>query len=251
MYLNCRLIHSLRAAIFGGLLVLATPASPQNTLEIIPLRHRTAEQVLPVLRALVEPGATLTGQGTQLIVRASPGNLDELRRALEAIDRPARRLQISVRLDEALDSAARGVEAGGRVSSSGSRIDIRADDRQSATAGRADQFIQVLEGGRAFIATGQSTPILDASVLRETASGFEVVPRLAGDTVLLDIAQRRETAAQQQALSTSVSGRLGEWLEVGGAVEDASRDSSGLASRGTNRTIGSRRVWLKVEELRP
>jgi len=32
---------------------LATLASAQNTLEIIPLRHRTAEQVLP----MVPPGA--------------------------------------------------------------------------------------------------------------------------------------------------------------------------------------------------
>ena len=234
-----------------ALIVFLEPVSAQNTLEIIPLRHRTAEQVLPALRAVMEPGATLTGQGTQLIVRTSPGNLDELRRALEAIDRPLRRLQISVRLDEALDSASRSVEAGGRVSSRGSRVEIRGDDRQSAAAGRADQRIQVLEGGRAFIATGESTAILDGTVMRETASGFEVVPRLVGDTVLLDIAQRRDSPARQQALSTTVSARLGEWLEVGGTVEGASRDGSGLASRSTDRTIASRRVWLKVEELRP
>ena len=70
-------------------------------LEIIPLQHRTVEQVLPVLRPLLEPGGTLTGQSNQLIVRASPRNLAEIRSALEAIDRPLRRLQISVRQDGA------------------------------------------------------------------------------------------------------------------------------------------------------
>jgi hypothetical protein len=193
----------------------------------------------------MEPGATLTGQGTQLIVRTSPGNLAELKRALEAIDRPLRRLQISVRFDDTLDAAARGVEAGGRVSNRGTRIDVRTQDNQSTAAERVDQRIQVLEGGHAFIFTRQSTPV------RETATGFEVIPRLAGDAVLVEIAQRRETLARQQALSTTVSGRLGEWLEVGGAVENASRDHRGIASGISDGSIGSRRVWLKVEELGP
>lgn len=227
------------------------PAAGQNALEIIPLRHRTVEQVLPALRPLMEPGATLTGQGTQLIVRTSPGNLAELRRALEAIDRPLRRLQISVRFDDALDAAAQGVEAGGRISNRGTRIDVRARDNQSTAAERIDQRVQVLEGGRAFISTGQSTPILDGTVMRETATGFEAIPRLSGGGVLVEIAQRRETLAQQQALSTTVGGRLGEWLDVGGAVENASRHDSGILSASRSRSLGSRRVWLKVEELRP
>ena len=70
----------LRSALLLSVLI-AAPVAGQS-LEIISLRHRTADQVLPALRPLVEPGATLTGQGTQLIVRASPSNLAELRRAL-------------------------------------------------------------------------------------------------------------------------------------------------------------------------
>ena len=251
MYPRHRLIHSARWALFGGLALFWIAAPGQNALEIIPLRYRTADQVLPALRALMEPGATLTGQGNQLIVRTSPGNLAELMRALEAIDRPQRRLQISVRFDDALDAAARGVDVGGRIGGRGSRIDIRANDSQSTGAERVDQRIQVLEGGRAFIATGRSTPILDGTLMRETATGFEAIPRLAGGSVLVEIAQRRETLAQQQALSTTLSGRLGEWLEVGGAVENASRDDRGIASGMSSRSLGSRRVWLKVEELRP
>jgi type II secretory pathway component GspD/PulD (secretin) len=245
MYLTRSFSQTICLALFVALAMHAAQACGQNALEIIPLRHRTADQVLPALRPLMEPGATLTGQGTQLIVRTSPGNLTELRRALEAIDRPLRRLVISVRFDDALDAAAQGVEAGGRVSNRGTRIDVRAQDSQSMAAGRVDQRVQVLEGGRAFIFTGQSTPS------RETATGFEVIPRLAGDAVLVEIAQRRETLARQQALSTTVSGRLGEWFEVGAAVEQASRDDRGILSANRSRGSQSRRVWLKVEELRP
>ena len=235
-------------------LLLALPAAPaagQHTLEIIPLRHRTADQVLPALRPLMEPGATLTGQGTQLIVRTSPGNLAELMRALDTIDRPSRRLQISVRHDDAAEAASRAVEAGGRISNRGGRIDVQAQDRQSTAGERVDQRIQVLEGGRAFISSGRATPIFDGSVVQETATGFEAIPRLAGERVLVDIAQRRDSLDRQGSLSTTVSARLGEWFEVGGAMEDASRRDSAILSERRSRGAQSRRVWLKVEELRP
>jgi hypothetical protein len=71
---------------FAVLMLLALTARAQNALEIITLRHRTAEQVLPSLQPLLEPGGTLSGQGAQLFVRTSPANLDDLRLALTALD---------------------------------------------------------------------------------------------------------------------------------------------------------------------
>jgi len=223
----------------------------QGALEVIPLRHRTADQVLPALRPLMEPGATLTGQGTQLIVRTSPDNLAELRRALADLDRPLSRLQISVRFEDALERAAQGVETSGRITNRGSSVDVRVQDRQSAATGRVDQRVQVLEGASAFISTGRSTPVYDATGLRETATGFEAIPRLAGGGVLVEIAQRRDTPARQQSLSTTVSGRLGEWLEIGGAVEAASRDESAILSARSSASARTGRVWLRVDELKP
>ncbi|HEY1290819.1 MAG TPA: secretin N-terminal domain-containing protein [Burkholderiales bacterium] len=242
-----------RAVFTTVLITLASNVgvAAQGSLEIIPLRHRAADQVLPALRPLLEPGATLTGQGTQLIVRTSPSNLDELRRALDEIDRPLRRLQVSVRFDDAGDAASRSVETSGRISNRGSSVEVQAQDARSAASGRVDQRVQVLEGGRAFIATGRSTPIYDGSVTRETASGFDAIPRLAGDKVLVEIAQRRDTPGRQQALSTTVSGRPGEWLDIGDALEGAARDDRAFLSARTSRSTQSGRVWLKVDEIRP
>ena len=101
------------------LLAFAGPAFAQGTLEVIPLRHRTAEQVIPILRPLLEPGGALSGQYNQLIVRTSPGNLAQIRSALDAIDRPARRLLISVRFDAAQDTARRDVQGAVRITSEG------------------------------------------------------------------------------------------------------------------------------------
>jgi hypothetical protein len=240
----------LNKAIVAALLgAVAFPGSGQQALEIIPLRHRTVEQVLPVLRPLLEPGATLTGQRGQLIVRTSPDNLAHLRQALAAIDRPLRRLQISVRFQEATRSEDQEIAAGGRIGHRGARIDVYARDAQGAGAERVDQRIQVLEGGRAHIMAGQTTPLPGG--VWDTGTGFEAVPRLAGDTVLLDIAPQKQSLEGQQRMATTVSARLGEWFEVGTAVSQAAREDRGIASRSRSASTASQRIWLKVEELAP
>jgi hypothetical protein len=238
-----------RSGLAAILAFLSFGAAGQQALEIIALRHRTVEQVLPVLRPLLEPGATLTGQRGQLIVRTSPANLAELRRALDAIDRPLRRLQISVRFDDRGTSQAQDVGVDGRISNRGARIGVQAREQQSEGSERVDQKIQVLEGARASIMAGRSVPV--AGGVWETATGFEAVPRLSGNTVLVDIAPQRESLERQQRMATTVSARLGEWFEVGGALSAAGRDERGIASRSTSRSAESRSVWLKVEELRP
>lgn len=259
----------LRLLVFTFGALLAGHAAAQYALEVIPLRHSTADQVIPSLRPLLEPGGTLAGQYSQLIVRTSPSNLEEIRRALEAIDRPRRRLQISVRFDDAGESSRRDLEASGRISNRGSDVRIRAEDSSRASESRVDQRVQVIEGGRAMILYGQSRPALvreriqtpagpvgqDALVMRETASGFEVVPRLVGSRVQLDIAPQRERfgpggTVDTQRVATTASAALGEWFEIGSAVEHAAGASSGIASSSRARSASSRRIWVRVDEVR-
>src|SRR5919109_629862 len=121
---------------FAVLMLLASAAMAQNALEIITLRNRTAEQVLPALRPLLEPGATLSGQGNQLFVRTSPTNLADLRLALDVLDAPQRRLLISVRFDDARDIASRGLGASGRIGARDSQVEIRAQDARSRSQQR-------------------------------------------------------------------------------------------------------------------
>jgi hypothetical protein len=218
-------------------MMVLTGATGQNMLEILALRHRTVDQVLPDLRPLLEPGGALTGQGNQLIVRTSPANLEELKRAIAAIDRPLRRLQISVRFDDTLATSRRGVAASGQVGGRDSGVQIRAYDEHASAAERVDQRLQVVEGGRAYISAGRFTP--EPYGLRERTTGFQALPRLSGDRVYVDIAPQRQSADRDRYIATTVSARLGEWFEVGGV------SASGPGTTETSR------VWLKVEEARP
>lgn len=203
-----QLVRMALAAVLAGL-----PLAPvaQQALEIIPLRYRTVEQVLPALQPLLEPGATLSGSRGQLFLRASPSNAQDIKRALQAIDQPARRLQISVRFDDSRERQRRAIGASGSIGTGGVRVDITAQDRRTSAAERVDQRIQVLDGSAAFI--------------YDRVSGFEVIPRIAGRQVALEIAPQRG----RQGLATTVHAPLGEWVELGGVSQSS--------------------VWVKVEEL--
>jgi hypothetical protein len=201
-------------------------------------------------------------------VRTSPGNLEEIRQALAAIDRPRRMLQVSVRFDDQAAEASRSLEAGGRIGNRGSEVRIRAEDRQGASESRIGQRVQVLEGARALILFGESRPVTvreriqtplgpvggDRIVVREAASGFEVVPRVSGQRVELEIAPQRERfssgtgAVDTQRVATTASAALGEWFEIGGAVEHALSSSGGIASTSRSRSSGSRSIWVRVDE---
>ena len=228
---------------------MAPAALAQGTLEVISLRHRTAEQVIPVLRPLLEPGGALSGQTNQLIVRTSPGNLAQIRAALQAIDQPQRRLVISVRFDSAGERSRSGVETDARISNRGSRAEIRIQDSHSARDERVDQRLQVLEGGQAYISAGESR------VFGEAATGFAVVPRVSGSTVTLEIAAQQENFARGGAIKghravSTVSGRLGEWIELGGASGATARSEGAILSSRQGTASERRRIWVKVEESR-
>jgi hypothetical protein len=208
----------------AGAALLGTAASlvAAQALEVIPLRHRTPEQVLPALRPLLEPGGTLSAYGNQLIVRTSPANLGELRRALETIDRPSRRLQISVRFDSAAQEAGGELGAAARIDNRGARVVVTGRESAGAAGDRVDQRVQVPDGGTALIYAD--------------ATGFEVTPRVVGQHVMLDIAPQRAMGDSVQGVATTLTTRPGVWTEL-----------AGVRAMAPGRT-DSRRIWVKVEE---
>ncbi len=131
------------------------------------------------------------------------------------------------------------------------------------------QRVQVLEGNVAFIRAGQSVPvpsrqvvqtpqgtqIVESTQFRDFNTGFQVLPRVSGDTVTVEINPQRERASgfrgagNVQGMSTVVSAPLGEWMEIGGISESGSVQTSG--NLGTRSQSGGERrsVLLMVQEI--
>jgi hypothetical protein len=111
----------------------------------------------------------------------------------------------------------------------------RASQSQSTTSDGGVQTLQVMEGNEVFIQVGQSVPVRSQSAqgsetveYRDVGTGFYVRPRVSGNQVTLSISTRRDSVADPntgtlniQRVDTVVSGRLGEWLALGGIAQKA------------------------------
>ena len=208
-------------------------SSAYAELEVITLQHRNVEDVLPIIRPLLDKDGVASGMNNQLILRTSPDNMAEIRKLLESLDTALRRLRITVLQDVDSDTVRRLTEISGsvgvgrdaRISVPGSmddrgltveagqgrdRVRGRIISTRSLESDKKTQQIQVLEGGRALVSVGQSVPVVQRQIVqspwdtqvtestqyRDVTSGFYVRPRLRGDRVTLEI------SAQNDALAT-------------------------------------------------
>ncbi len=279
-----------------ALCVATGAAVAQTTVEIIPLKYRNGAQVIPVLQPLLGRESSISNFQNQLVIRATPAELAQVKRVLASIDTAPKRLLITVRQDADIERDRREAEISGSVGNDNARVTIpgsgsrsggnvglrNGDDRlrariidsQQITRNSTAQSIQVLEGHSAYIRTGESRPVrnrqvvrtvvngqivdrvVDSTEYREANTGFHVLPRIQGDRVTLDINPQRESfddqrrgAVNVQRVVTTVSGRLGEWIDLGGTGGTRSDENSVLLGRSTGRVGERHGVQVKVEEL--
>lgn len=268
-----------------------------TVLEVIPLRYRQAAELIPILQPMLARDGSVSGYQGQLVVRTTPANLEEIKRILASLDIAPRQLVISVRQDTVVERSSSRAEVAASVGGEHGRVTIPGasdtrggnvvlrdgDDRLRAnvldgnTGGqdRSEQTVRVMEGREAFVSAGQSMPVRERQVqrtvvggrvveqvvegarFRDVASGFYVLPRVAGDNVTLEVSSQRESLGRRatgsvnaQSLVTTVSGRLGEWMEIGGVGQDTSGQQSVLLGRSATTSRDSRRMLIKVEEIR-
>jgi hypothetical protein len=250
-------------------------------LDIVNLSSRPAEDLLPLLVPIAGPGGTVTGTGSTLFIRASPQTLEEIRRALQHLDRAPRNLLIQVRQNAESDRSGSGVGlavdevAGDRVRirtgpplpGGGTRVEAFSRNRRGEQ--EVSQEVRVLEGHRAFIAVGSDYPVgyqerhsgpggtfrRSGVTYERRESGFYVLPRVTGDRVTLEISAfasgslDRLGSTPTGAVESQVSGNLGEWISLGGASVAERHSQQGLLHRADGQRRVDRDIYLRVVEL--
>jgi hypothetical protein len=270
------LLVAVCSAWLWGLGVLALAGD--YPLEVIELRSRLPEELIPTLLPLAGPDGTVVGAHHSLFVRASPQRLADVRRAVAELDRPARGLLIQVRQGASLGASRTGVavrideSAGGRDSEARLRLGPRGPggSRVVASAGQGDQRldltqeVRTLDGHAAFIAVGTDRPlpllglepdgrlVRRGAVYQSAQSGFYVVPRILGERVILGIETQAASAAgagalHRGAVNSRVEGRLGDWIPIGTSTESAQTRGYGL-SYGTRIQAGTE-TWVELRVI--
>lgn len=158
-------------------------------------------------------------------------------------------------------------DAGSVSSGTDSQIkyDARIFNRESNKSQPVSQTVRVSDGYWATIQMGQSVPVAtrlrnpDGTVTetltyQNVTTGFRVMPRTQGNNVTLTIMPFADTLNTQHpgtintsAMETTVTGRIGQWIHLGGTNIQSSDSSSGITYRTRVRDTTHNQIWIKVE----
>ncbi len=225
---NGLLLIILCLTLFAGL-----TRADNTRITVIDLKGRTAQEIIPLIKPMLDTGDAISGTGYQLIIRTTPEALARIEPVISQLDRAPRRLRISVHTGALSNEELHGadlhidkrtkdvhVQAGNTSGSGGLSVEHSASNgafgarvRSTETTRDADnrQSVQTLEGYPAHIASGVAFPYVDQlQVLdrrgglaagidyRETSSGFYVMAQLRSDNqVFVEISPQRENLSNR------------------------------------------------------
>ena len=267
--MTCRVLAALS---------LLISMSIQAATEIIPLNFRMAEDVLPIAQSVVGDQGKVNAYGNQLIVNAPAEVVSELREVLSQLDNEPRRLLISVDTQNSTIASNNGYRVDGATNIGDvevrtgrgemeGRDQVRIIRRSTTSQGSGVQQVQATEGYPALIQVGQSVPITTSSAdgygqtyqqtqYRNVTRGFYATATVHGDQVQVSISSHQDRMSQSlpgaidvQETDTRVSGRLGEWISLGGIDESASSNQSGTLRRYSTQGRQDLSLRLKVDTL--
>ena len=265
-----------RIALLAVALSICLPL--QAATEVIQLNNRMAEDVLPVAESVLGGQGRVTAYGNQLIVNAPDSLIRELRQVVDQLDVAPKRLLISVDTQDSASSTTGGYRVDGSVRAGdvefetgrgeiGGRDQVRIIRRSTNSRDGGIQQIQASEGYPALIQVGQSVPlttqgtdgygqIYQQTQYRDVLRGFYATATVHGDRVQISISSSRDRLAQGrsgvvevQNADTRISGRVGEWITVGGIDESASSDQRGTLRRYSTQGSQNLSMRLKVDVL--
>lgn len=261
-----------------GVFVLCISLCAHAATEVIALNYRTAEDVLSVAQSVLGSDGRVTAYGNQLIVNAPPGKIAELRNLISQLDTQPKRLLISVDTNDASQQNDSGYSVNGSASAGNVEIQaghgevngkdqVRIIRRSTDSRSGGVQQVQTTEGYPALIQVGQSVPLVSTTTgpygqvynqtqYRNVTQGFYVTASLTGDIVHVSISSNNDKVSQTQygavdiqSTDTRVSGRLGEWISVGGISSDNQAEQSAFLQSHSTQGRQDMTLRLKVDVL--
>ncbi|MFZ5959447.1 secretin N-terminal domain-containing protein [Pseudomonas knackmussii] len=268
--------HRRIALLLACAISFAAQAEPRT--EILQLSYRTADEVLPVVQQILGNEGRVTAYGSQLIVNAEQSKIRELQQVLEQIDTRPHRLLITVDTSDSSQRDSSGYAVNGSVSAGNVEIQsgrgqvngsnqVRIINNSTASRGGGMQQIQTTEGSPAMIQVGQSQPVYNVGVgpygqvysqteYRDANRGMYVTATLSGNIVHLDLSTRNDRfnssypgAMDTASTDTRLTGRVGEWIEVGGVSQSSQNNQGGLTRNYSTQGHSDSSLRVKVDVL--
>ena len=256
-----------------ALLVFGSTATA-NELTTVRLAHRTSDELVAMIRPLLEPGETVAAGPGMIIIKAASSRAEEIESLIKQLDTRAHRLEITVAHGRGLDQESLSglAPAAGNVGTANAIHPGHFYSTESQSTRQNLQRMQILDGKPAHIsigseqpvptqiflalgpnghiATGQSTGYLDIT------SGFDALPHLVGNDVILDISPWADRLNRQGDMgvnvheaNTTIRLPIGTWVELGGQVSESAGGRMGTGGHTYSTKAEQYRVFVRVDDL--
>ncbi len=262
----------IRAALLILMIVFSHSLLAQN-LEIIQLHNRPASEVVNLVRPFVGDHGTVVANGSQLIVKTDPNNMEQIRDLIATLDKGLAQFRISVLQSNETSADRLNAQASvrGRISNNGASINARGNLYQSnsKTDGEVTQQVRTLEGKPARIQVGQAYPIPTYNVTpygnpydnggiryQQATTGFAVTPRMVGEQVVMDVepwsdrlSRRGGGIIETQSGHSTIRTPLGQWVRFGGMDDQIDQQRSGILQNSWRTGKRTMNIYIKVDKL--
>ncbi|HHJ13889.1 MAG TPA: hypothetical protein ENJ79_05860 [Gammaproteobacteria bacterium] len=247
---------------------------------VIELQHRPADEILPLLRPMLEQGESLSGKDFALILKATPAREARLRELIRQLDTAPAELMVSVFQGSEYElrhfDIQASVRAGGNQATTGRQpvggnsatltLGSTHSHHQEAPLHR----LRVTEGQPGYIETGREIPYFSGRIytggnqtlvepgtrFKPVTTGFYVLARVGGDEAVLDISPRREQLDDRRTgqirtrqAGTRVRVPIGQWVSLGGARETLGRRHEGIGDRYSTRARENSTLWIRIDRV--
>ncbi|MFV1922989.1 MAG: secretin N-terminal domain-containing protein [Methylotenera sp.] len=278
MLLRILVRHISVLTVVTSIFCLLTPSvQAESELKIITLQNRFADDLLPTITPMIGEDGTATGLRNQLIVRASPERIREIEMIVKQLDiaRENRRITVNRNANQNIQDGRIGVNGKVRIGeviignnrrtkTNSNNIYIEETTRTSKQS--SSQFLNVLDGERAFIRVGQFVPFTQEWLTitsrftqieritewQEISTGFAVRPRAFGNQVELEITPRITRLGTQgtidfEELTTILRVQLGEWVDIAATMQNQDEVSRKILGVSSNASSNQNRLVIKVD----
>lgn len=205
-------------------IVLLVSTAQADSISIIQLQNRPAEEVIPIVEPMLGADDSISGQGFKIFLRSSPATVARVRDMVDVLDTPAKVLQVSVFQGNERDLGELGISANIQIDSSDVSVDIGNEGASNDDAGGSVTYsttkgsasinslstqkslrdnpihqVRVTEGTEAYIQTGKRIPYFygaawqgrrgfaGAIEYKDAITGFYVLPRVRGSSITLEV----------------------------------------------------------------
>lgn len=230
-------------------------------LEIINLKHRPAQDIIPILEPLLEKDASISGEKFVLFIRASNETLQQIISILPTIDAELRVLRISIMQESAQTMQRYGYRISGSSQKKSGNSNVMVYSTKRSSNNPKQQVILVSEGQWASLQTGVNMPSITRSTnpdgtitesvqYKSIYTRLKIQPIIRGKKIKMQVQSftgNKENIASIHGIKTNISGNLGQWIALGSIIEKSNSSNSGFVFSTQRRLNSKQQIFIKIE----